>query len=283
MRAHQDELDVHALGASGLLPVPDTLSPASMRRYELPAALRSRVRIPGRQVDRERHEVALQPGFPVQDPANGGSDLADRRRVEFEEVLDLPRPHVPAGHDAPALPPAVRVAEPLEAGAVRPLRYALLDEDRRQLLEAAGPGRGLPVRADAREFNVRKTTRNHASHHSPGGRCRVPGSRQPRDHYQYGLPCAAGLVLGRCKAGHSSPIVSGIRTRLVTRVDPGDKRVRKGAFLDKRVTASSQSIRSSFWAAGSCRQMLNGGFPGQLGSSLSASDRAESIIWLNRW
>ena len=167
VRAHQDELDLHALRAGGILPLQDSFSPASMRRYELPAALRPRVLVPGRQVDRERHEVPLQPRLPFQNPVNGGSDLTRRRRIELEQVLNLPRPHVPAGQNAPALPPAVWVAEPLEANTVRPLRYPLLDQDRRQLLEAAGPGRRLPVRADAREVNVRKTTRNHASYHPP--------------------------------------------------------------------------------------------------------------------
>jgi hypothetical protein len=54
---------------------------------------------------------------------------------------------------------AIRIAESMKANAVRPLDNTLntlLDEDRRQLLERAGPRRRLPVRTDASEVDVRK-------------------------------------------------------------------------------------------------------------------------------
>ena len=112
VRAHQDELDLHDPSRGRHPPTPGQLQSseyAPMGASGRPAAPGRR---PGPQVDRERHEVPLQPRLPFQNPVNGGSDLTRRRRIELEQVLNLPRPHVPAGQNAPALPPAVWVAEP---------------------------------------------------------------------------------------------------------------------------------------------------------------------------
>jgi hypothetical protein len=52
----------------------------------------------------------------------------------------------------------------MKANTVRPLDNTLntlLDEDRRQLLERAGPRRRLPVRTDASEVDIRKAVSGH--------------------------------------------------------------------------------------------------------------------------
>jgi hypothetical protein len=60
---------------------------------------------------------------------------------------------------------AVRIAEAVEANAVGPFDDTLLDEDRRQLLERAGPRRWLPVRTEASEVDIRKAVAEHVAHH----------------------------------------------------------------------------------------------------------------------
>jgi hypothetical protein len=90
--------------------------------------------------------------------------LGSGRRIELEKVLGLPCPHVSVWQDSLAFTSAIRIAESMKANTVRPLDNTLntlLDEDRRQLLERAGPRRRLPVRTDASEVDIRKAVSGH--------------------------------------------------------------------------------------------------------------------------